>query len=309
MKLFDFLKVYYEKTDDVFVETLTYEEKKVLNTPLLERRRGDTSGFQRKHRKKLIILDYILFTIIDIVLVILFIINDYQVIYLISLIVTILFESVSLSSSRFGIISIIYSYFLYNDESNIYKKILKDNFDGNKIYKDYRTIEEVFYKNGRHVSYSKKSLRKMTYFVLDSNNNLTKIIFKRDRIVYSNEECKEIYDSNKDISNDLYQEYINKIFENLLRKLFYIDKNTIDKNTNYKWVYVKEVKYKEKFRVYNKNIRLDKCNKYSSNKLYMINNIKCEKYYFKIGYKSYDIMVSKLESDNYIVFEKKKVEK
>ena len=42
----------------------------------------------------------------------------------------------------------LYSYFLYNDESNIYKKILKDNFDGNKIYKDYRTIEEVFYKKG-----------------------------------------------------------------------------------------------------------------------------------------------------------------
>lgn len=304
MKLFDFLKVYYEKTDDVFVETLSYEEKKALNTPLLKRRRGDIIGFQRKHRKKLIILDYILFTIIDIVLVILFIINDYQVIYLISLIVTILFENVFLSSLRFGIVSIIYSYFLYNDESNIYKKILKDNFDGNKIYKDYRTIEEVFYKNGRHVSHSKKSLRKMTYFVLDSDNNLTKIIFKRDRIVYSNEECKEIYDSNKDISNGLYQEYINKIFEDLLRKLFYIDKNT-----NYDWVYVKEVKYKEKFRVYNKNIRLDKCNKYRSNKLYMINNIKCEKYYFNIDYKSYDIMVSKLESDNYIVFEKKKVEK
>lgn len=304
MKLFDFLKVYYEKTDDVFVETLSYEEKKALNTPLLKRRRGDIIGFQRKHRKKLIILDYILFTIIDIVLGILFIINDYQVIYLISLIVTILFENVFLSSLRFGIVSIIYSYFLYNDESNIYKKILKDNFDGNKIYKDYRTIEEVFYKNGRHVSHSKKSLRKMTYFVLDSDNNLTKIIFKRDRIVYSNEECKEIYDSNKDISNGLYQQYINKIFEDLLRKLFYIDKNT-----NYEWVYVKEVKYKEKFRVYNKNIRLDKCNKYRSNKLYMINNIKCEKYYFNIDYKSYDIMVSKLESDNYIVFEKKKVEK
>ena len=60
MKLFDFLKVYYEKTDDVFVETLSYEEKKALNTPLHERRRGQTSGVQRKHRKKLIILDYIL---------------------------------------------------------------------------------------------------------------------------------------------------------------------------------------------------------------------------------------------------------
>lgn len=293
--------MYYEKTDDVLVETLSYSEEKALNTPLLERKRGETSGIQRKHRKKLIILDYVLFTIIDIILMTLFIINNYQVIYLISLIVTILLESLFLSSLRFNIISIIYSYFLYNNDNNIYKKILKDNFNGNKIYKDYRTIEEVFFKSGRHVSYSKKSLRKMSYLLLDSDNNLTKIIFKRDKVVYSNEECRTIYDSYKDINNDLYQEYINMLFEDLLRKLTF----TSNKNTNYEWVYVKEVKYKEKFRVYNKNIRLDKCNKYSSNKLYMINNIKCEKYYFKIAYKSYDIMVSKLVTGNYIVFQKK----
>jgi len=289
MKFIHFINKYYDVTQRNYSESRSFEEMKTLEKNIFERKKGEGVSLLRSERQKQIKYTYLIFTIIIGVLLFLSLINI-KFLYGLIPITIFLFLYTWIIDCNLFIIFI--TYLLYNDCNNVFKSILKENFDSNnltnKINKEYILVDNS----------NPYSLRKLKCSIIGNDCYIIKIIFKRNNIKLKAESKTLIIDDKNLKKEDVFK-LINCFIETIHNKAI----------NNYEWSYLCEVKFKEKFSVYGKKISLNKC--ICDNKEVGINcknnyNIKkAIRYRFNIEYKKYYILAYKLDEFNYVVFEKK----
>lgn len=291
-----FCKLYYDAFDNDYPESYSYEELKTIAKPLLELKKSKAVGIKRKDRKRSIITTYILCTIISLILISIYLCSN-NYIFLIILGVNYLLGFIFLKSLHFELITILISYLLFKDNSNIYKTIINDNFINDTISKRFTKINLFPICNN-------KSLVRAKYKLLDKNKDIYNISFKRNKVVcfYNNRiDIKKIVIKDKSLTKDeIYNELMSKLNINNIN-----DTNIV----NYEWIYLKNVKINEKFIIYGKKVKLSKCiNTHKQKKLLKYDNILAYIYYFKLDFKTYYLLAYKVDGNSYSIFEKRAVQ-
>ena len=291
MKFIDFIKKYYTVSQRSFSYSYSYEEQKILEKNIFQRKRYETVSLLSSQRKKAIINSYI-FLGISLVLLLILIFIDIR--FLWALIPFSIIAFIRLLYVDFNIINIFKYYLLYQNSNNVFKELLKDNFENNNLISKINNIEHFLC-----YSFRKHSLYKLNYENINNNSYFIKMTITRHRIVLKSKIQKKVI-KDKNLSQE---EVINQI------NLFVNEHRVNNSNKQYEWEFLKTVSFNEKFEVYGIVISLNLCiceNKdvgINSKNPYKIS--KAVKYRFNIDCINNTILVKKLKENEYAIFIKK----
>ena len=291
MKFIDFIKKYYIVSQRSFSYSYSYEEQKILEKNIFQRKRYETVSLLASQRKKAIINSYI-FLGISLVLLLILIFIDIR--FLWALIPFSIIAFIRLLYVDFSIINVFKYYLLYQNSNNVFKELLKDHFENNNLISKINNIEYCLC-----YSFRKHSLCKLNYEIINNNSYFIKMTITRHRIVLKSKIQKKVI---KD-KNLIQEEVISQI------NLFMDEHRVNNSNKQYEWVFLKTVSFNEKFEVYGIVISLNLCiceNKdvgINSKNPYKIS--KAVKYRFSIDCIKNTILVKKLKENEYAIFTKK----